>query len=70
MHLLVYTIHVSMRLNDKIFSRVGVLYNLNLHFKLNVFINSDHKRIQECSMSVKGSVICNQRCLESDQPGV
>ena len=35
-----------------------------------VFINSDHKRIQECSISVKGRVICNQRCLESDQPGV
>ena len=36
----------------------------------NVFINSDHKRMQECSISVKGRVICNQRCLESDQPGV
>ena len=28
MHLLVYTGQVSGRLNDKIFSRVGVLYNL------------------------------------------
>ena len=28
MHLLVYTGQVSRRLNDKIFSRVGVLYNL------------------------------------------
>ena len=35
-----------------------------------VFINSDHKRIQECSISVKGRVICNQGCLKSDQPGV
>ena len=28
MHLLVYTRKVSWRLNDKIFSQVGVLYNL------------------------------------------
>ena len=32
MHLLVYTRQVSWRLNDKIFSWVGVLYNLNGHF--------------------------------------
>ena len=31
MYLLVYTGQVSGRLNDKIFSRVGVLYNLNGH---------------------------------------
>ena len=41
-----------------------------LMYLFNVFINSDHKRIQECSISVKGRVICNQHCLESDQPGV
>ena len=30
MHLRVYTGQVSWRLNDKFFSRVGVLYNLKL----------------------------------------
>ena len=34
MHLLVYTGQVSWRLNDKIFSRVGVLYNLKVTVKV------------------------------------
>ena len=33
MHLLVYTGQVSGRLNDKLFSWVGVLYNLDICFK-------------------------------------
>ena len=34
MHLLVYTEQVSWRLNDKFYSRVGVLYNLKANVKV------------------------------------
>ena len=37
MHLFVYTGQVSWRWNDKIFSRVGVLYNLNTTITLILF---------------------------------
>ena len=50
MHLLVYTGQVSWRLNDKIFSRVGVLYNLNFCFlnfvPCTLFLAKDKLRLQ------------------------